>query len=116
MSKDNANLDFIHMSEADVAHHILVSAGTSIYYKDLVMDVIKKTCKPVQSLAQAISEVYTVINMDSRFHYEGNGQWGLTEWNPPETKRSTRSSSKASSSSASKASHRREKLFEGIQE
>ncbi len=116
-NNDNASLDFIHMSETDVAHHILVKAGTSMYYKELVLDVIKKKCKPVQSLAQAISEVYTVINMDSRFHYEGNGQWGLTEWNPPETKRSTRSSSKASSSSASnKASHRREKLFEGIQE
>ena len=56
--------------------------------------------------------------MDSRFHYEGEGQWGLTEWNPPETKRHTRSSSSSTSSSrtANKASRRKEKLFESIQE
>ena len=112
-------MDFVKSSEVDVAYYILSEAGEPIYYKDLVMDVIEKKCKPVQSMSEAISEVYTLINMDSRFHYEGKGQWGLTEWNPPETKRHARSSSSASASSsraANKASRRKEKLFESIQE
>ena len=112
-------MDFLKSSEVDVAYYILTQSGEKMYYKDLVLDVIEKTHKPVQSLSAAISEVYTLINMDSRFHYEGDGQWGLTEWNPPETKRHTRSSSSSSSStsrSSAKASRRKEKLFESIQE
>ena len=111
--------DFTKMTEVDIAYDILSHAGQTMYYKDLVLDVIEKKHKPVQSLSAAISEVYTLINMDSRFHYEGEGQWGLTEWNPPETKRHTRSSSSTSSGTsraANKASRRKEKLFESIQE
>ena len=111
--------DFTKKTEVDIAYYVLQHNGATMYYKDLVMDVIEKKHKPVQSLSAAISEVYTLINMDSRFHYEGDGQWGLTEWNPPETKRHTRSSSSSSSStsrSSAKASRRKEKLFESIQE
>ncbi len=110
--------DFTKKTEVDIAYYVLSQAGQTMYYKDLVLDVIEKKHKPVQSLSAAISEVYTLINMDSRFHYEGEGQWGLTEWNPPETKRHTRSSSSSTSSSrtANKASRRKEKLFESIQE
>ena len=55
--------------------------------------------------------------MDSRFHYEGEGQWGLTEWNPPEVKRSHASrSASGSSKAAAKASNNRKKKLESIQE
>lgn len=101
-------------SETDVAYYILSKKGEPIYYKDLVTEVIKKKAKPVQSLSRAIAEVYTQLNMDSRFHHVGKSMWGLTEWNPPETKRS--SSAAGTSSSASKSSRRREKLLESIQE
>ena len=101
-------------SETDVAYYILSKKGEPIYYKDLVTVVIKKQAKPVMSLSRAIAEVYTQINMDSRFHHVGKSMWGLTEWNPPETKRS--SSAAGTSSSASKSSRRREKLLESIQE
>ncbi|RGS72360.1 DNA-directed RNA polymerase subunit delta [Mitsuokella sp. AF21-1AC] len=111
-------MDFINSSEVDVAYHILTQAGKTMYYKDLVLEVIEKKCKPVQSLSAAISEVYTLINMDSRFHYEGEGQWGLTEWNPPEVKRShaSRSTSSGSSKAAARASSNRKKKLESIQE
>ena len=111
--------DFTKKTEVDIAYYVLTHKGETMYYKDLVLDVIEKKHKPVQSLSAAISEVYTLINMDSRFHYEGDGQWGLTEWNPPEVKRHTRSSSSSGSSTsrtAAKASRRKEKLFESIQE
>ena len=110
-------MDFLKSSEVDVAYYILSQAGEKMYYKDLVLDVIEKTHKPVQSLSAAISEVYTLINMDSRFHYEGEGQWGLTEWNPPEVKRSHASRSTCGSSkAAAKASSNRKKKLESIQE
>lgn len=110
-------MDFLKSSEVDVAYYILTQSGEKMYYKDLVLEVIEKTHKPVQSLSAAISEVYTLINMDSRFHYEGEGQWGLTEWNPPEVKRSHSSrSTSVSSKAAAKASSNRKKKLESIQE
>lgn len=111
-------MDFLTSSEVDVAYYILTQGGEPMYYKDLVMEVIEKKRKPVQSLSAAIAEVYTLINMDSRFHYEGKSMWGLTEWNPPEVKRSHSSSSTTGEgrTSSAKTSRRREKLLEGIQE
>jgi DNA-directed RNA polymerase subunit delta len=83
------NKSFEEMSEVDVAYHILTEAGkdNSIYYKDLILDILKKKNKPIQNEAAAISEVYTMINMDSRFQYASEGKWGLSEWNPPEIKK-----------------------------
>jgi len=108
-------MDFLNSSEADIAYYILSEKGNPIYYKDLVLEVIDKKRKPVQSISAAISEVYTTINMDSRFQYNGEGKWGLSEWNPPEIKRS-HSRSTSSKTSAGKNSRRKEKLFESIQE
>ena len=109
-------MDFANSSEMDVAYHVLTKEGHTMYYKDLVLEVIKLKRKPVQSMSAVISEVYTQINMDSRFHYEGEGQWGLTEWNPPEVKRTHASSRAAGTKSAGKSTRRKEKLFESIQE
>lgn len=107
-------MDFLHSSETDVAYYILNLANKPIFFKDLIMEIIEKKRKPVQSLSAAISEVYTLINMDSRFQYTGKGMWGLTEWNPPETKRSGSTSSTSKSKSLS--NRRRTSLLESIQE
>ena len=84
------------ISDIELAYQILSDAGKDnpIYYKDLILDIFNKKKKAVQNEAAAISEVYTMINMDSRFQYAGDGKWGLTEWNPPEVKR-TRGGRKA---------------------
>lgn len=95
-------MDYTNKSETDVAYDILQKSGSTMYYKDLVTKVIELKNKPVQSMPAGISEVYTLINMDSRFHYEGDGQWGLTEWNPPEVKRTHGTRSKTRTSSAKK--------------
>ncbi len=84
--------DFTRCSDVDVAYYILTQKGEPIYYKDLVLEVIEKRHKPVQSLSNTISEVYTLINMDSRFSYtgrneEGKSMWGLSEWVQVEPKR-----------------------------
>ena len=95
-------MDYTNKSETDVAYDILQKSGSTMYYKDLVTKVIELKNKPIQSMSAGISEVYTLINMDSRFHYEGDGQWGLTEWNPPEVKRTHGTRSKTRTSSAKK--------------
>ena len=107
-------MEYTNMSEVDVAYHILSEAGETKNYRDLILDIIRKKRKPVQSLSAAISEVYTLINMDSRFSYEGDNQWGLTEWRPPEVKRS-HGSRGGTKSKAAKPNARSKKL-ERIQE
>lgn len=96
-------MDFTERTETDIAHWILRQGGEPLYFRDLIEDVIEKKQRPVQSLSKTIAEVYTLINMDSRFHHMGRGMWGLLEWVPQETKRS------------SAASKRREKLLEEAQ-
>ena len=82
-----------NISEVDIAYQILSEAGKDnpLYFKKLIREVIARQHKTVQNEAAAISEIYTMINMDSRFQHAGDGLWGLTDWYPPETKR-TRSS------------------------
>lgn len=109
-------MDFINSSEVDIAYHVLTEKGQTMYYKDLILEVIEKKHKPVQSLSAAISEVYTLINMDSRFQHEGDQQWGLTEWNPPEVKRHSARGTASRSKAANKAINSRQKKLESIQE
>ena len=42
--------------------------------------------------------------------------WGLVEWNPPETKRSSVSSSSSTSKMKAMSNRRRTSLLEGIQD
>ena len=107
-------MDFKHMSEVDIAYQILLNKQEPMNYKDLILAVIAKAHKPVQSLSVAISEIYTMINMDSRFHYEGEGQWGLMAWVPPEGKRSS-SRGTSTKVSAAKDTTSRKKKLESIQ-
>ena len=108
-------MDFEQMAEMDIAHHILTQKKMPMHYKELITEVIETKHKPVQSLAMAISEIYTMMNMDSRFHYEGESRWGLTEWVPPEVKRSSsRSSGGATKTALTKEAARKKKL-ESIQ-
>ena len=114
-------MDFTKMTDVDAAYYILQNNGEEpMYYKDLILKTIELKKKPVRNPenpeAEAISEIYTQINMDSRFHYAGDGKWGLTEWNPPETKRSSRGARSAASNKAKTNQQRTEKLFESIQE
>ena len=107
-------MDFEHMSEMDVAYHILTEKKEPVQYKELILAVIEAKHKPVQSLSAAISEIYTMMNMDSRFPYEGEGKWGLTEWVPPEVKRSSSRSVGTAKSGVTKETMRKKKL-ESIQ-
>jgi DNA-directed RNA polymerase subunit delta len=85
------------MSEVDIAYQILSRSGKDnpLYFKKWIREVIAKKNKVVQNEAAAISEIYTLINMDSRFQHVGDGKWGLTDWYPPTKKSSSKSTTKA---------------------
>ncbi len=106
-------MDFREEQEMDVAYKILQENNASIYWRELIEEVIRRKKKSVQSLSTAISEIYTMLNMDSRFYHEGNGKWGLYEWKPPETKR-TRLSAAAKNAAADRKGN--ESKLESIQE
>ena len=55
-------MDYERMSEVDVAYHILAQKKVPVHYKELIQEVIEAKHKPVQSLAMAISEIYTMLN------------------------------------------------------
>lgn len=85
MSEQN----YENISEVDLAYKILTDSGKDnpLHFKALILEILDKKNKSVQNEAVAISEVYTMINMDSRFQHLGEGKWGLVEWNPPDSKR-----------------------------
>jgi len=82
--------DYENISEVDLAYKILTDSGKDnpLHFKTLILEILDKKNKSVQNESVAISEVYTMINMDSRFQHVGEGKWGLVEWNPPDSKRS----------------------------
>lgn len=105
-------MDYSKMTDVDVAAAVLAEKGSPMDFKELILEVIRLKKKPVQSEAEAISEIYTQINMESKFQYVGGRDWGLTEWNPPEIKksRSTGSSSARSKAKEDAAKNHKKKL------
>ena len=90
-----------NISEVDLAYQILVESGKEhpLHFKKWIIEILTRKGKIVQDEASAISEIYTMINMDSRFQHAGDGFWGLTDWYPPETKRSRSTSKTAAKTS-----------------
>ncbi len=91
-----AENNFENIPDVELAYQILKESGKEnpLYFKTWIREVIAKKNKTVQNEAAAISEIYTMINMDSRFQHIGDGLWGLTDWYPPETKRSRSTAAK----------------------
>lgn len=70
----------IKLSDEDMVFEVLASQGRPMYYHDLIMEVLRRQERP--QVPTAISGVLTQINLDARFSYVGNGEWGLKVWVP----------------------------------
>ena len=70
------------LSGADLAYRILKERKTDIYFRDLLTEVLTAKAVPSYLMKQAMAELHTQVNMDSRFTFKGKGFWGLTEWAP----------------------------------
>ena len=70
------------ISGVDMAYTILKERKTDLYFRDLLMEVLTARQVPSYLMKQAMAELHTQVNMDSRFSFKGKGNWGLTEWAP----------------------------------
>lgn len=102
------------VSEVELAYQILQKIGKSMYFRELITEVLELKGRRIHSLAHAISEVHTQINMDSRFVHMGKGMWGLVEWSPQQL--SGRAGAEKEESVKTSSTVRRQKLFEEIQQ
>lgn len=102
------------VSEVEFAYQILQKIGKSMYFRDLITEALELKGRRIHSIAHAIAEVHTQINIDSRFVHMGKGMWGLVEWSPQQL--SGRSSADKDESVKTSSTVRRQKLFEEIQQ
>jgi len=70
------------ISGVDAAYRILKDRKTDLYFRDLLTEVLTARKVPSYLMKQAMAELHTQVNMDSRFIFKGKGFWGLTEWVP----------------------------------
>ncbi len=70
------------ISGVDMAYNILKERKTDLYFRDLLTEVLTARQVPSYLMKQAMAELHTQVNMDSRFSFKGKGFWGLTEWAP----------------------------------
>ncbi|HWQ88405.1 MAG TPA: DNA-directed RNA polymerase subunit delta [Desulfitobacteriaceae bacterium] len=68
------------LSEADIAFELLLAYGRPRNYHDLIVEVLTRLDLPTD--ARSISAVLTQINLDTRFVYTKQGEWGLKAWIP----------------------------------
>ena len=102
------------VSDVELAYKILQKTNKSMYFRDLITEVLELKGRRIHSLPHAISEVHTQINMDSRFVHMGKGMWGLVEWSPQQL--SGRFAVEKDETVKTSSTVRRQKLFEEIQQ
>lgn len=73
------------LSDEDLAHEILATQGSPMYYKDLIREVLERQNRSLEP--NTISSTLTQINLDARFVYVSNGEWGLKDWVPSKNSR-----------------------------
>ena len=65
-------------TEADIAYEVLKAQAGPLHYLQLIEEVLRRL--EIAQDAARIAAVLTQINMDTRFSFLGNGEWGLKTW------------------------------------
>lgn len=68
------------MSVTDLAYFILKNRGQSLHFKELISEIMRVKAISQENPGRLIAQMHTEINLDSRFLHQGNGEWGLREW------------------------------------
>lgn len=66
-------------SEVDIAYRVLKTAGEPKNFRELMQMVFTIKNIPLDN-HQLMAAVHTQINLDNRFSFLGQGNWGLKEW------------------------------------
>lgn len=69
----------------DLAYQILKNAGSPMYYKDLIEEIIRIKGLDAGNVGRLKARIHTEINLDHRFAHMGKGLWGLKKWAPRRT-------------------------------
>ena len=64
----------------DTTYELLKKGKKELYFRDMLKTALGDQGIPAYSMAQAMVELHTEVNMDNRFAYRGKGNWGLAEW------------------------------------
>lgn len=99
-------------NEVELAFNILQQNSRPMYFRDLIAKVLEVKPGRHVSVSQAMAEIHTQINMDSRFVFMGKGMWGLNDWVPQRGVRQV----EESAGTGVETNLRREKLLEEIQQ
>jgi len=73
------------MRATDAAYAVLKAQGQPMDVQDLLDETLIRL--GVDREARVAARVYTDINLDARFLYQGGSSWGLKEWQPKLTGR-----------------------------
>ena len=97
------------LSPVDIGYYMIYSNQKPMYWKDLVTDIARiyynidsKITEDNRLRPQSLSEIYTLINIDSRFAHQSKGMWTLKEWLPAEKKKGKKKKSEDSKKKRSK--------------
>lgn len=74
------------MSVTDIAFCVLKSRGKVLHFKELIAEIMRVKAINQENPGRLIAQWHTEINLDSRFIHQGNGEWGLREWQPKQAK------------------------------
>ncbi len=66
-------------SEVDIAYQILKANGQPKNLRELMQEIFTVKGLPLDD-PRLMAAVHTQINLDNRFAYMGQGNWGLREW------------------------------------
>lgn len=75
MNKDIAS----KLSEVDMVYQLLKNHGEAKGFRDLVQEVFALKDIPLDN-HQLMAAIHTQMNLDNRFVFLGQGNWGLKEW------------------------------------
>ncbi|MDR3270480.1 MAG: DNA-directed RNA polymerase subunit delta [Peptococcaceae bacterium] len=68
------------MIDIDVAVEILQANGRQMHYRELTEQTLQRLGRAAEP--EQVVALLTQINLDARFSYAGQGEWGLKSWMP----------------------------------
>lgn len=76
------------ISEVDILYRLLKKNGQGQSFRELMQQVCEIKGIPADN-PQLMAAVHTQINLDNRFAFLGQGNWGLKEWSQNKINRRT---------------------------
>lgn len=73
----NRDKNWAQMPVTDVANYILEQRGQPMHFRDLIEEIIKIKPVNMENWPKTAAAIYTQLNLDTRFSYQGEGKWSL---------------------------------------